>query len=415
MTVLFYLYFIGLMTSISLMDGFASLLFLGLLYLGFNKKFKPFSLGLLKFFIPWVLINIISLAANHPKVHWGEAIADMKWMFLIPLVAWSAACIDFKNKFQLKNIRYFYIPILLVSFYAILITVFGFDPLRPHRTDLHMISGEGGIRTPGFLGNPMTFAHAYGVLFCVIWAFCLYFFAELKNQISKIDFYGISLTFLFSAGAIFLSFTRGAWISLGIALLFITYLYRPKWGKLVVLSGGVVLILGFVFVPTIRLRLTDAIKVQNTQSERMNLWKANLMMFRDHPLTGVGYGENFYNLDLYFEKMGLPQTTFKSHAHNQFLQLLGGTGIFGFLIYVGFMFMLARSAFVYWKDQSVPKQQGNPMLQVLALGALAVVIHVFFGGLFEANFEDSETLHMFCFFMGLFLYFFSQLSDERHC
>jgi putative inorganic carbon (HCO3(-)) transporter len=411
MMLLFYFYFLGVMTSISLMDGFSSFLFLGLLFLVFAKKFKPFSLGLWIFFGPWILINVVSLVVNHPNIHWGDGLADMKWMFLIPVVAWSADSFDFKRKFQLKNIRYVYIPILLVSFYAILITALGFDPLRPYRSDLQMISGGGGIRTPGFLGNPMTFAHAYGVLFCILWAFCLYLITELKYQISKFDYIGVMISFLFSAIAIFLSFTRGAWISISLALFVITYLFKPKWGKLVIFTGIAVLVLSFIFIPTIRLRLIDATKIEDTQTDRMNLWKANLMMFRDYPLTGVGYGENFYNLNKYFDKMGLPQNSFKSHAHNQFLQLLGGTGIFGLMMYLLFLGHLARRAYTKWRQSFTESSQKNILVQALALGVLAAVIHVFFGGIFEANFEDSETLHMFCFFVGLFLYCTKKTPD----
>jgi O-antigen ligase len=360
---------------------------------------------LAQFYVPWIIIILISLAVNHPKVHWIDSLSDMKWMMLIPLVAWTASVIDFKSKFVLKNIRYFYIPILIVSIYAVLITVLGFDPMRPNRIDLVMISKKGGIRTPGFLGNPMTFAHAYGVLFCILWAHGLYLFGELKTQpktqLKKIDLYALAFTILISAIAIFLSVTRGAWLSIGIGITTITFLYKPKWGKLVILGALISLILAFLFVPTVRDRILEAVHAGEAQGDRINLWKANIQMFLDHPFTGVGYGENVHLLDDYFEKMNLPANSFKSHAHNQFLQQLGGTGIFGLFVYLGFLFVLAKNALRSW--QSFKNQ--DTLWKALSLGLFAAVIHILIGGLFEANFEDSETLHMFCFFVGLFLYY----------
>ncbi|MGZ3725641.1 MAG: O-antigen ligase family protein [Pseudobdellovibrio sp.] len=76
----------------------------------------------------------------------------------------------------------------------------------------------------------------------------------------------------------------------------------------------------------------------NTDVERWSLFRANVAMFLDHPLLGVGYGDNVRHVKEYYDRFGLPESYLISHAHNQYLNVLATTGIAGFLFFCGFYF-----------------------------------------------------------------------------
>ena len=135
----------------------------------------------------------------------------------------------------------------------------------------------------------------------------------------------------------------------------------------------------------------------NYDSERVWLWKANFKIFMDHPLLGIGYGQYKFRLREYYDILGAPISQFESHAHNQYLHFLAGTGALGllcFLIFVGF------NLYSGWQLIRLTK---NTNLQTFAYGLFAAQISFLIGGLTESNFERAKVRWTYLVFTALVL------------
>ena len=65
------------------------------------------------------------------------------------------------------------------------------------------------------------------------------------------------------------------------------------------------------------------------------MWQAARDMFLDRPLTGVGFSRTGELSPYYKKKNVYDETTdFTSHAHNNFLDILGATGGLGMLAFL---------------------------------------------------------------------------------
>jgi len=76
---------------------------------------------------------------------------------------------------------------------------------------------------------------------------------------------------------------------------------------------------------------------------RAAAFKANWSMFLDHPILGVGPFMAMYNFEKYRPSGYEAPARSWLASHNQYLQLLAEKGIFGFIIFVGFIVVLIKN------------------------------------------------------------------------
>jgi len=145
--------------------------------------------------------------------------------------------------------------------------------------------------------------------------------------------------------AIALTFSRGAWLSLGAMGVFYLWLHRKSIDlkvttgliMIMVLGVGIVAALGVDQLFVLRMEhLTDLDFLTNY--DRIDRWMAALAIFADHPVLGVGwnryadeYSRYVYYLDAYSIKI-------RMGAHNLYLEMMaesGGVGITAFLVMLG--------------------------------------------------------------------------------
>jgi hypothetical protein len=134
--------------------------------------------------------------------------------------------------------------------------------------------------------------------------------------------------------ALFLTFSRSAWISLLFLLVGATlYAVKNNIKKLLFLNifiFGLVLVFSFMHAPIIKTRLTQGStnEVQST-TERISGYKESIEIFKNNYLLGVGAGN--YTVALYNTNPSLNGWEYQP-VHNVFLLILVELGIFGFLI-----------------------------------------------------------------------------------
>ena len=144
-------------------------------------------------------------------------------------------------------------------------------------------------------------------------------------------------------------------------------------------------------------------------SARINLWKANLKMFLDNPFFGVGFQNNTAFLPKYYEQLSIKDGMI-SHAHNNYMSVLGGTGAVGLIAYLLFVFSFIYLTLFLWKKRS----SFDLFEQILILGCLGALINFHTGGLSEANYLDGEVSHVYIFILSLTIALLSKIKNTSN-
>lgn len=226
---------------------------------------------------------------------------------------------------------------------------------------------------------------------------------------------GSGVTLALAAG-IGMSWSRGAWLGLGAALLVVVALRSRRTAALT--AAGLLLVLfaltlfGTGWLPrSIVARLGDLgglasdLDPAHTEItdenfavlERLAHWQAAERMFDDHPWLGVGIGNYAaaypaYAQPHWYDPLG--------HAHNVYLNFLAETGSLGLGAFVVFWLAAAwLAARVAWRHP--PRPGGSASIRVAYLPALAVgvlgtltycTVHNIFDNLFVAHMQLQLAL-----------------------
>ena len=202
--------------------------------------------------------------------------------------------------------------------------------------------------------------------------------------------------------AVFYSYSRISFFAMAALLAFLCFLKRPLWGViaalLLVVAGGV----AWQKSETLQRRWIDT---QVGNQERVLMWESAWTMFRDRPLTGVGFGRTGEHSPAYATRILGYRPQFTSHAHNNVLDALGSTGILGFLCYLlwwGLLFWIAVRAF-----RASPSEERWLPAAVLA-GFVAFQIN----GITQINFWDGKSETMLMIWVGIALALSMRMKAE---
>ncbi|WP_374001690.1 O-antigen ligase family protein [Bdellovibrio bacteriovorus] len=376
---------IGTLTTQSGMDIFVTLTVLTLLVQAIRKKgpegWKLFSkMNLEAFWVFWVAVIALGFVLNgHFDGPLWKRLGEMRWILILYLMvsAYQYVRLDLE-----KLIKVVLAVSVIVCIGSLIVSV---------------VKGED--RVGGILNSPMTMAHSYSLLFLTLSGIFLYRWKLLWEQ-ERGAFY-IWIASLAVVGAtLVLTLTRGVWIALFFGVLAIAVALSWRLALLII-SGTSLLIAGlFIMWPRFQERFLFAFNYQNNyDSERVVLWKTNWMIFKDHPLFGAGYGENYTLLGKYYALQGLPENQFTGHAHNQFLHMLAGTGVVGLICYLFIYF------YFIWQAWSIfNSKESSPIEKAWAIGIFGALVGFAFGGLTESNFEHAKVRMMLIFIWALLIY-----------
>lgn len=373
-----------------------------------NRKFQFHSLGLEKLWMAWICVFAIGLMleplsmkelASHPSPWFSRwmAITELKWIvnfyFFIWFFEWLLPWESLKEENLLKKTNpwmWVASSLLAFSIYGLIGLIFNYDLIKQQP-----LSDTG--RVGGLFDDPMTFAHVYALFFI------LFFFITLqrlttqqnrpssKRKFSATELF-LALTTACCGLAVFLSMTRGVWIGIFISLLISMFLYRKKFGLVFLSSSSGLLVLLFLTWSRFQDRVLFVFNSDSYDSERVWLWKANWQMFLDHPFFGIGYGTYKWKLRDYFDLLGAPAKQFESHAHNQYLHFLAGTGFFGLAC---FLFFVSFNLWQGWRFISLTQnpnlKEKYSSLRGFAFGLFAAQICFLTAALTESNFERAKV------------------------
>lgn len=245
------------------------------------------------------------------------------------------------------------------------------------RSETFMASRGVGAGSTGFFGNPGDL----GVAMCVVWPLAGMLFLGESKKLARL----IYLTsFVAFSGAILVCGSRGAFVGailtglvaaarnlrrFGIALLF-----------LMLVPG-----LFYLLPEASKARLRSALhwEADRTATIRMQLWKAGLRMFKDHPVVGVGpanFPPNY--ADNYAGPGEEPKNWVPHSIYIQALSELGLPGMIALLLMIGSFFRL--NARTLNKYGPLGKGQKRPFEYYLAQGLNLSMVGYMISGAFLA-------------------------------
>ncbi len=313
----------------------------------------------------------------------SEVIGIFRWIPLLYGLSWTARQATTQ---QLKWVlALFFFSLIVASGWAV---VQFFTGSQWPRIDRNVVQPYGDyFRATGFFSLSLTFAYSVGMGSLLALSVCLGSEA-IGRGLKAIAF----VAFWAGSVAVVVSLTRGAWLAYGLSMIALMIMMKGKKGffaSVICLA----LFSNFVFFNSgLKERfMTLFDRANQSSSTREAIWAANWEMFKDNPWLGVGLTRNSDLLLSYYEKLGFGEIEFVGHAHNNFLQMLSGGGIFGGLLYclvIGAFLLISLRA--YWRLRFT--QWGG-----VVAGILIAQIYLQIGGLTECNFTDGEVLHALLF------------------
>jgi O-antigen ligase len=405
MTGLLFVFLSATLISQSFMDAMSVVIVLYMLIMRFTRqtRFSPLfsnnsALKELGFFGLWLVVIAIGVRASP---HWLKNLSEWKWILNLIFMYW------FLNHYLTKRGT----PSMTLSFwqplYWVLIACFIYGAIS-YATGVDLFKQQPlthGQRFAGPFDDPMNFAHIYGMYAAFLVPFVLEALSEWKHRNKKTNAQKLLVAaFTVTAISVALTLTRGAWAGLSAAIFLTVFIYRKRLGLAIAGIGTASALLLYVGSATFKNRVDQAFNPsQSYDSERYNLWRTNLEIFKDYPVFGIGHGDYMAYLPSYFAKLGIPTDHFQSHAHNQYLQFLSNTGLVGFLFYMIFILGLLILTYKQYRKHRDP----------IFLGSIGAQVAFHIGSLTECNFERAKVRLVFLFFCALALSVAAQLRAAK--
>lgn len=401
----FTLYLISLTTTMAGMETFGWLTVIVLFGISVqywlqHKKWIWVSLGWNWAFLGFWAVGIIGafFKLNMENGETGYIIGEFRWIIIYYMLATMIALLYDKPIFKKYLIMVFGF-VTLVSVYSIVQFYTGIDIAR---SEPYAVGVAGQYwRAKGLFQNTMTYSYSFGMFFFFFASLVYYKFKDQKsfNPLSTDNTSRVkNLIYLICLGvmatALLLTFTRGLWLSFTITLLVATFveskkLFAKTTGALIALMA----ILYFSF-PIFSERFSSIADTGHTSNlSRFGLWEANVELFKDNPIFGVGHRQNWRYMEELYKELNI-ENGFIGHAHNNFFQFLSTMGIVGVSLWIIIQFLFLKLGWQAFK---------NPQTKPIGMGVLAAWLCFHLGGGTEATFIDSESLHIYLFIMSMLI------------
>ncbi len=239
------------------------------------------------------------------------------------------------------------------------------------------------------------------------------FFAS-RNKFKKIL---LLIAILAMGASLIVTFARGSYLSFGVSLIFMFFLFLISRGKNFIKNNKkifitilvVIIITTFLFVVPTPLNKSGTViskiksRISVTQfardysiKRRITIWKFTGMMIKDHPLLGSGIGTYKYNTLRYQaeffaqgENRSLYPHGFADKAHNEYLQLWAELGIIGLGIFIWLIISYFRFGLKILRKIKDEYRQG------IIIGLMGAIIAVLVDGIFGFPLHLPATIVLF--------------------
>jgi len=117
---------------------------------------------------------------------------------------------------------------------------------------------------------------------------------------------------------------------------------------------------------TVTERFNTITFTERGSSNRIGIWKVGIDLFKHYPLTGRGYG-NWKITSQEFDQLSNDDNSMSVHAHNDFIEALGESGIFGGIAYLLVFLLLPFYSLKNILSSDIERHEKIPMIVQSAL------------------------------------------------
>ena len=209
----------------------------------------------------------------------------------------------------------------------------------------------------------------------------------------------LSLLFVLLIWSLAVTFSRGAWLTVFLGVIFFALLYGfhrrhlefyCTFGLLLIL---VALIFLFGFILTSDWNL-PALRY-GTAYWRLQVWADTFKMIQDRPFLGHGINTFMRAFEAYRSDPGADPT----YAHNSYLQLTAETGVIGLVAFL----WIFRSLFGWFLQFLTAYGIKNDDLIIPAMGVSSAIFAFLFQSFFDNQFYSLQLVVYLWFLVGLFV------------
>lgn len=248
------------------------------------------------------------------------------------------------------------------------------------------------VRTMDRAGGPLGGPNRYAQVMLVVFFLALFQFWGVRKLNLRIP---AALTLVLILSGVLLTYSRGAFVTLGLLLLLLAVM---RYIKIYQIVGTVVILFVLISIasPGYMARMGSIGGIQGLFSKdseqqpdavtrgRTTEMLAALMAFLDHPLLGVGPGQYapYYSMEYQMDPdIALRYISKSRRAHILYFELAAETGIVGFLLFMAIVSTLIyRLWFVRkrWRDTrpDLANIATSVMFGILAYLGTAVFLHL---------------------------------------
>lgn len=268
------------------------------------------------------------VTAFNPQLSQEQIFIWVNWMLVYFLVANTAT----------TEVRFFlfFLLFLLASF-----------KMSQHGARVWAVRGF-GFANWGATGAPGWFHNSgeFGIQMCVFFPLSLYFFGALKSHwslVKRVIFLVMPATAVMSMIA---TNSRGALLG-GVAV-GLWILLRTRYRVRGLVGLGALTLITIAVMPDETRKRFSVIGEDETSQNRLTYWRNGVKIFKEHPVTGIGY-ENWGEYhQTYYGRAALP--------HNIFIQAGAELGSVGLVSLLG---LIVASFVVNYRTRKVVKRMGE--------------------------------------------------------
>jgi O-antigen ligase len=315
-----------------------------------------------------------ALMAN--DLHWE--LVEFKRRYIHIVIAWLL----FTSPLLDKNRK------MIITFYFIAGAIGGVVGILQY----YGIMYQQWPRPHGLSAHPILYTALLAFVCCS--AMLMFFF---KNDIyrSKIERFYLLFIIVTTFWGILVSESRGVWVALVISCIVTLFLYARhdrRKGFLLFCSFLGVCILIITLNSVVKQRAMSIVTSVYSENEegstgnRIELWKGSLMLFKRHPLLGVGTGNFQSSLEQLIHEKEVKEMPIRMHAHSIYFHTLATRGIIGFILTMSFFVVLIKYGMknIHYNYQQVGGY-------VIFFSCMLTLI----GGVTENNIEHAKYLAAF--------------------